>query len=129
LRDYGLTQSLAAMWSNFQAGDWRFPEIPPRAILRRIDIDEEWLDDAEFRRALWFWQQRPALLLGEHWPLYALVMLVAVALLWIPVWGVALASLWIVLAFVGIVIDIVRLSRWRRNYESSIARMLRISQN
>jgi len=117
------------MWSNFQAGDWKFPEIPPRAILRSIDIDEQWLDDAEFKRALWFWEQRPALLLGEHWPLYALVMVLAVALLAVPVWGVALASLWIVLAFVGIVMDIVRLSRWRRSYESSIARLLRISQS
>ena len=117
------------MWSNFQAGDWKFPEIPPGAILRSFDIDEQWLDDAEFKRALWFWEQRPALLLGEHWPLYALVMVLAVALLAIPVWGVALASLWIVLAFVGIVMDIVRLSRWRRSYESSIARLLRISQN
>ena len=129
MRGYGLTQSLAAMWRNFQVGDWKFPELPPRAILRTIDMDEQWLDDSEFRRAVWFWEQRPGLLLGEHWPVYALVMIIAVALLWIPVWGVALAVCWIVLAFVGIVRDIVRLSRWRRNYESSRARLLRMSLN
>jgi hypothetical protein len=117
------------MWRNFQGGDWKFPELPPGAILRRIDINEHSLDDAEIRRALWFWEQRPGLLLGEHWPAYALVMIMAVALLGIPVWGVALASCWIVLAFVGIVRDIVRHSRWRRNYESSIARLLRITLN
>ena len=72
--------------------------------------------------------QRPVPLLGEHWPVYALVMAVAVALLAIPVWGVVLAGCWIVSAFVGIVRDIVRLARWRRNYESSLARLIRTSQ-
>ena len=128
MRGYGLTQSLAAVWSNFQAADWKFPEIPPRAILRRIGVDERWLDQSEFRRAHWFWEQRPVPLLGEHWPVYALVMAVAVALLAIPVWGVVLAGCWIVSAFVGIVRDIVRLARWRRNYESSVARLIRTSQ-
>jgi len=68
LRDYGLTQNLAAMWRNFQAGDWKFPELPPRA--------------------------------GD------------------PGLGCCFGGLLDRFGIVGIVRDIVPLSRWRRNYES-----------
>jgi len=113
------------MWSNFQTGDWKYLEIPPHAILTGIHVDELWLDDSELRRAQWFWDQRPSLILGEDWLIYALVMLVGLALFLIPVWGVTLTCGWITFAFVGIFSDIVRLSRWRRDYEASIERLLR----
>jgi hypothetical protein len=117
------------MWSNFQAADWKFPELPPRAILKTIRLDERWLDDFELRRAQWLWERRPALMLGDDWPVYALVIIIALLLFLIPVWGVALSSCWILIAFAGIFRDIVRLSRWRRDYESSIARLVRSWQD
>jgi hypothetical protein len=119
---------LKKMWGDLLAGDWKFPEMPPRAILTRIQVDKFVLDDSELKRAQWFWNRRPALILGEDWLIYALVMLVGFGLFLIPLWGVALACCWITFALVGIFSDIVRLSRWRRDYEQSIARLLRSSQ-
>ena len=125
MKAYSLSQRLATMWSNFQAADWKFSELPPRAILKTIRLDERWLDDFELRRAQWLWERRPALMLGEDWLVYALVIIIALSLFLIPVWGVALSGCWIMITFAGIIRDIVRLSRWRRDYESSIARLVR----
>ena len=116
---------LKNMWSDFLAADWKFPETPPRAILTKIEVEKFLLDDAELKRAQWFWNRRPSLILGEDWLIYALVMLVGFGLFLIPLWGVTLAGCWITAALVGIFSDIVRLSRWRRDYEQSIARLLR----
>jgi hypothetical protein len=52
-------------------------------------------------------------------------MFVGLALSLIPALGITLSCCWITFAFVGIFSDIVRLSRWRRDYEVSIARLLR----
>jgi hypothetical protein len=125
LKVYGLNQRLAAMWSDFQAADWKFPELPPRAILKTIHFDKRWLDNFELRRAQWLWERRPALMLGEDWRAYALVIIIALSLFLVPVWGAALSGCWIMITFTGIFRDIVRLSRWRRDYESSIARLIR----
>jgi hypothetical protein len=116
---------LKNMWSDFLAAGWKFPEMPPRAILTKIEVEKFLLDDAELKRAQWFWNRRPSLILGEDWLVYALVMLVGFGLFLIPLWGVTLAGCWIMAALVGIFSDIVRLSRWRRDYEQSIARLLR----
>ena len=119
---------LKKMWSDLLAADWKFPEMPPRAILTKIHFDKFLLDDSELKRAQWFWNRRPSLVLGEDWLGYALVILVGFALLWTPFLGVTLLCCWITAAFVGIFNDIVRLSRWPRDYEQSIARLLRSSQ-
>ena len=129
MKAYGLNQRLATMWSDFQAADWKFPELPPRAILKTIHLDARWLDDSELGRAQWLWERRPALMLGDDWPVYAFVIIIALLLFLIPVWGVALSGCWIMIAFAGIFRDIVRLSRWRRDYESSIARLVRSLEN
>ena len=125
MKAYGLNQRLAKLWSNFQAADWKFPEQPPRAILKTIRLDKRWLDDFELRRTQWLWERRPALMLGEDWRVYALAIIIALSLFFIPVWGAALSGGWIMITFAGIFRDIVRLSRWRRDYESSIARLIR----
>ena len=112
MKDYGLNQRLATMWSDFQAADWKFPELPPRAILKTIHLDKRWLNDFEFRRAQWLWERRPALILGEDWRVYALVIIITLSLFLIPVWGAAFSGCWRMIAFARICRDIVRLSRW-----------------
>ena len=128
LKAFGLTQRMSKMWSDFLATDWKFPEIPPRAILTKIHVDSLWLDDSELKRAQWLWDRRPSLILGEDWLVYALVMLVGLALFLTPVLGITLSCCLITFAFAGIFSDVVRLSRWRRDYEVSIARLLRSLQ-
>jgi len=88
LKAFGLTQRMAKMWSDFLATDWKFPEIPPRAILTKIYVDNLWLDDSELKRAQWLWDRRPSLILGEDWLVYAVVMLVGLALFLTPVLGI-----------------------------------------
>jgi hypothetical protein len=65
LKGFGLNQHLAKMWSDFLATDWKFPEIPSRAIQTKIHVDNLWLDESELKRAQWFWDRRPSLILGR----------------------------------------------------------------
>ncbi len=128
MKGHGLVQRISIIWSNFLAGEWKFPELPPRAMLEAMPLEVRWLNDFELKRAQWLWERRPVLILREDWPAYAFVVLIALAPLLIPVWGIALSCAWMALAFAAIFIDIVRLSRWRRDYEISIVRLLRQSE-
>jgi hypothetical protein len=128
LKGHGLIRRISITWSNFLAGEWKFPELPPQAMLEAMRLEVRWLNAFELKRAQWLWERRPVLILREDWPAYAFVVLIALAPLLIPVWGIAVSCAWMTLAFAAIFIDIVRLSRWRRDYEISIVRLLRQSE-
>ena len=47
-------------------------------------LDKRWLDDFELRRAQWLWEWRLALMLGEDWRVYPLVIIIALSLFLVP---------------------------------------------
>ena len=63
------------------------------------------------------------LILGEGLPGYLLVVFIGVSLLFIPKIGVPLDFGCLFLFYAAIALDMVRLVRWRRQYETSISRL------
>jgi hypothetical protein len=118
-------QCFIEFWKDFHADQkWKFPELPPSQFKKRLELNRPRVDLSEFERTKWFWRRRPKLILGEGLPGYLLVVFIGVLLLFIPKIGVALDFGWLFLFYAAIALDTVRLVRWRRQYETSISRLL-----
>jgi hypothetical protein len=90
-----------------------------------MDRDISDVDLDEFVRANWMWERRPGLLLGESFLGYLIALLVEFGLLLIPNVGILLALGCLSGMLLLVARDMVRLVRWRNQYESSIARLIR----
>ncbi len=118
-------QCFIEFWKDFHADqNWKFPELPPSQFKKRLELNCPGVDPSEFERAKWFWRRRPTLILGEGLPGYLLVVFIGVLLLFIPKIGVPLDFGCLFLFYAAIALDTVRLVRWRRQYETSISRLL-----
>ena len=118
-------QCFIGFWKDFQADQkWKFPELPPSQFKQWLELSRPGVDLAEFERAKWFWGRRPTLILGEGLPGYLLVVFIGVLLLFIPKIGVPLDFGCLFLFYAAIAVDTVRFVRWRRQYETSICRLL-----
>jgi hypothetical protein len=121
-----LSNRLRDFWRDFNTENhWSFPELPPSDILRSLDSDISDVDHDEFVRAHWMWKRRPGPLLGKTLVAYVIAALIGFVFLLIPDAGVPVACCWLFGMFLVIAQDVVRLVRWRRQYESSIARVIR----
>src|SRR5258708_32578899 len=99
--------------------------VAPSDILRSLDSDFPNVDHDEFVRAQWMWERRPGSLLGKTLLDYLIAILIGFVLLLIPDAGILVACCWLSGMFLVIAQDVVRLVRWRHQYESSIARVIR----
>jgi hypothetical protein len=118
-------QYFIEFWKDFHTDQkWKFPELPPSQFKKCSELNRPGVDLSEFERAKWFWGRRPSLILGEGLPGYLLVVFIGVSLLFIPKIGVPLDFGCIFLFYTAIALDTVRLVRWRRQYETSISRLL-----
>jgi hypothetical protein len=118
-------QYFIEFWKDFHADQkWKFPELPPSQFKKRLELNRPGVDPSELERAKWFWRRRPSLILGEGLPGYLLVVFIGVLLLFIPKIGVPLDFGCLFLFYAAIALDTVRLVRWRRQYETSINRLL-----
>jgi hypothetical protein len=116
-------------WRDFNAvNQWKFPDLSPISLQKRLDLDLGRIDYAEFQRAEWMWNRKPRALLGEGVSGYLLLVFVALLLLFIPHLGLLLAAAWCFVMFAAIANDTVRLARWRREYESGMVRVIRSSR-
>lgn len=116
-------------WRDFNAvNQWKFPELSPISLQKRLDLDMGRIDYAEFQRVEWMWNRKPRPLLGEGVSGYLLLVFVALVLLFIPHLGVLFAAAWCLVMFGAIANDTVRLARWRREYESGMVRVIRSSR-
>ena len=113
-------------WRDFNTENhWRFPELPPSDILLSLDGYISDVDHDEFRRAQWMWERRPGSLLGKTLLAYLIAISVGFVLLLIPNAGIPVACCWLSGMLLVIAQSVVGLVRWRRQYESSIARVIR----
>jgi hypothetical protein len=104
---------------------WRFPELPPSDILQSLDRDISDVDPDEPLRAQWMWERRPESLFGQTLLGYLIAILIGFVLMLIPDAGIPVACFWLSGMFLVIAQDVVHLVRWRHQYESSIARVVR----
>ena len=113
-------------WSDFNAINcWRFPELPPADLLGSLKLDVSGVDHPEWVRSKWMWTHKPKSLLGDGMAACLLLVFIGLLLLLIPHTGLMLAFLWCFAMVFAIAKNSVRLTRWRREYESSIGRMTR----
>jgi hypothetical protein len=113
-------------WRDFNTVEhWRFPELPPCYLLHAMDLPYNTVDQDELVRARWMWNRRPKPLVGDHTSTYVVFVLLALLLLLIPRLGILLALVWCAAIASAVAKEAVRMKRWRRQYESSIARVIR----
>jgi hypothetical protein len=113
-------------WRDFNTERrWNFPELPPSEILRLLDCPLYHIDHEEFVRAKWMWGRRPASFLGDSLVGYLVAILIGFLLLLVPYVGILFAIFWFSGTLLLIANDVVSLVRWRCQYESSIARVVR----
>ena len=119
----GLGKALSEVWHDLQADPkWKYEQLSPIQLLEKLELRIHLRDSGELFRATWFWSRRPRLLS------------VASSILWItvalglPFWLFRIPSIGVPLIIVAAVVintDLVRSLRWRRQYESSIDRLIR----
>jgi hypothetical protein len=116
-------------WGDFNAVDrWRFPELPPSALLDSLNLDLGDIGHGEFIRAQWMWDRKPKSLFGDGLSAYLLLFFIGLLLLLVPLAGIILSPVWSLSMLCVVGRDSVRLLRWRREYESSVARIARSSR-
>jgi hypothetical protein len=118
---------LGAVWQDLQDdSDWKYEWLSPVHLLENLELNRYPTDNAELDRAIWFWSRRPRLLPAVSWIVWLIVALGLPLWLFVfPVIGVPL----LIVAAVIVNTEIVRSVRWRRQYESSIDRLIRASTN
>jgi len=120
-----LLNRLHDFWRDFNTvNSWKFPELSPSALQRWLHFDLACVNYAEFARAEWMWNRKPRSLLGKGMSGYILLVFVGLLLFLFPCFGILLAAAWFLPMFVVIAHDAVRVTRWRREYEVSIVRVI-----
>jgi hypothetical protein len=111
-------------WRDFNVVHrWKFPELPPCDLLRSLHCDLSDVDYAEFVRAQWMWTRKPKSFLGDGLSGYLTLVFIGLLILLIPYAGIMLALVWCFVMLLVVAKDVVRLVRWRHEYESSIGRV------
>jgi hypothetical protein len=118
---------LRDLWQDFQDNHhWKYERLSPVQLLEKSKLHRNSTDIDELIRADWFWSRRPRLLPAASGIAWLVVVLgLPFWLFSVPAIGVPL----LIIAALIVDIDIVRSVRWRRQYESSIGRLIRTSKN
>ena len=118
-----LGKALSEVWQDLQADPkWKYEQLAPAQLLEKSELRVRLTDSSELVRSTWFWSRRPRLL-----SVVSTMLWVTVAL-GLPFWLFRIPSIGVPLIVVAAVVvktDLVRSLRWRRQYESSIDRLIR----
>jgi hypothetical protein len=120
-----LRQCLGEFWRDLQEHSaWKYEDLPPSQLLEKSELHRYPTHQDELARADWFWSRRPHRLSAVCFVLWFIVALGLPLWLFVFPWiGVPLLMIAVVVASV----ETVRSVRWRRQYELSIDRLIRIS--
>jgi|ERR1700730_8429969 len=102
---------------------WKYEELPPAALIESLHLEPAAIDQDEFGRAEWFWSRRPKVL-SESMSFFFFYLTVAVCLFYLLPGTIPFLLLWIVAGASCAFIDGIFLNRWRKEYESSITRVV-----
>jgi hypothetical protein len=121
---FNFTKNIVRLWRDLEdKQEWKYDELSPVQLLEKLKLDECPTDKDELARAEFFWRRRPHLLTATG---YIVWIIAAVGL---PVWLFVFPALGVPLLVISavVVVDagIVRSVRWRREYETSIGRLIR----
>jgi hypothetical protein len=123
LKEIGFRKRVSKVWHDLQAEQcWKYQELPPIEILEAFALNCRPTNDDELERANWFWNRRPFLLSAV-----SCLLLFAVAF-GLPFWIFVFPCLGLPLLVITILIicaNVAQSASWRRQYESSIDRLIR----
>jgi hypothetical protein len=117
------SRHLVGFWRDLEDNQrWKYDELSPVQLLEKLKPDECPPNKDELARADFFWRRRPRLLPATGYIAWIIVALGLPAWLFVfPAIGVPL----LIISAVVVNAGIVRSVRWRRQYESSIDRLIR----
>lgn len=103
--------------------NWKFQELPPADLIQSESPETALIAQEEFSRAEWFWRRRPKILSASLTFLLSYLTVVVCLFYYVPE-TISFLLLWIVVGASCAVFDSLRLNRWRKEYESSVQRMI-----
>jgi len=118
---------LCDLWRDFEDNHhWKYEQLSPVELLEKAKLHRNLTDIDELVRAEWFWNRRPRFLPAASCIAWLLVVV------GLPFWLFSIPAIggpFLIIAMVMVQAEIVRSVRWRRQYESSIGRLIRTSKN
>jgi hypothetical protein len=120
---FNLTKHLVGIWRDLEDNQrWKYEELPPVQLLEKWQLDRNLVDNDELERVEYFWNRRPRFLRTISYAAWL------IAALGLPFWVFSVLAIGVPLLMISAVLvntDIVRSVRWRRQYESTIDRLMR----
>jgi hypothetical protein len=124
----GADPLIVGWWRDFQyPSRWRYPDLAPQDVLAGRQLKIELATEPELKRAVWFWFRRPKLILGYGALSYVIMVACTAVAMMVPVIGILFAVVWLCIWVLAIAADTIRYVRWRRDYETALDRLLRLS--
>jgi len=102
---------------------WNCAELCPADLIESFDLTPALTNQDELLRAAWFWNRRPRVQCVNVFILFFYILVFVCLLYFLPECGAPLLA-WMVVGTGGMVVDWVRLDRWRREYVLSIKRRI-----
>ena len=102
---------------------WSYPDLCPEDLIRSFHLKPASINPDELLRAEWFWNRRPKVLCANLILLFSYILVLVCLLYFLPECAASLL-VWLVIGASGVMVDCVRLDRWRREYELSIKRLI-----
>jgi hypothetical protein len=127
LKQVTVLQRSIVMWREFnECQHWKYPELPPEEVCHKLKLPPSSVDEYELERAGWFWNRRPkSAFVVESLYLFGAYLCGGVCLLLFSDPGLLLTVAWTACIYLYIMNQTVRRTRWRREYESCLARLIR----
>jgi hypothetical protein len=120
---FNFSKHLVEVWRDLEDNQrWKYEELSPVQLLEKWQLDSDLVDNDELERVEYFWNRRPRFLRPIS---YAAWLIVALG---VPFWLFVIPAIGMPLLIVSAVLvntDIVQSVRWRRQYELTIARLIR----
>jgi hypothetical protein len=124
----GADPRIVGWWRDFQyPSRWRYPDLAPQEVLAGRQLKIELTPEPELKRAAWLWFRRPKLILGYGAFSYVIMVACITVAMLVPVIGIFVAVVWLCIWVLAIAVDTIRYVRWRRDYETALDRLLRLS--
>ncbi|MBV9732038.1 MAG: hypothetical protein JO275_04615 [Verrucomicrobia bacterium] len=115
------SENLVRFWRDLHDDQtWKYEELCPIDLLEKVEIDHRTVPKDELDRIAWFWRRRPRGLTTAGLILWLIAAVAAPFCVIVP----CLALPILVTSMALLLWTIVRSVRWRREYESSVSRLL-----
>ena len=138
MKSTSVNDGLCGIWRDLtEEPAWKYEELPPLLLAELTEVDLFEVGDTELARAHWFWSRPPKLALQESAMLLVMAFCVLLCLAFaFAAWpGMSMlervAEMIILLLELALgiylIVQRVKIVRWRREYELSIDRLIRTS--